>query len=463
MAELPRLPTRSVGLKFLLICVLTLVMAIPTYSIYLVLQDRLNRYDSVRIEMSKYEGGMQTILGPVLLVPYTKNVQRDDKDKTIVTLRGESVVFPETGDADAKLAAEERKRSIYTIPTYRSQIAVKARFDPEQAAAALAALDPAAKYDWPKARLAMGVSNTVGLLKDITLTLPAGERRVVKPASFTAEPAPPADGVYRPAGVDAGGFSIVSAPVGDLVQPRAALDVRTNLELSGAERFSVAPFAKDTTARVAAQWPHPSFDGGFLPTKREITAAGFTAEWNAPSVRRGIPEVGQSASILAQMPQKDFGVRLTEPTNIYTGVNRALKYSLMFIGLVFVVYFMFEVVSGARAHPAQYIMVGLAQGVFYLLLLAFAEQIGFTPAFVAAAGATVALLSLYVRVVFRTAKYVVPALVTFTLVYALMYVLMEAEDYSLLVGALMSFSALAALMYLTRNVAWYGPGDRERA
>jgi inner membrane protein len=131
----------------------------------------------------------------------------------------------------------------------------------------------------------------------------------------------------------------------------------------------------------------------------------------------------------------------------------------MVIGLVFLAYFMFEIVSGARAHPAQYIMVGLAQAIFYLLLLAFAERLGFTPAFLIAAGATVALISLYVAVVFKKRLYVVPAFLSFTVVYGLTYVLMQMEDYSLLVGSIACFGALAALMYLTRNVAWYGASD----
>jgi inner membrane protein len=456
VADFIRLPTRSVGLKFLLVCVLALVMAIPTSAVWLVLQDRLNRYNEVRSEISRYEGGMQTVLGPVLLVPYSKQVENitNEGKREIVTLRGESVVFPETGDVDAKLAAEERRRAIYTIPTFKAEISVKARFDPAQAAAALEALEPAAAYDWPKARLAMGVSNTIGLLSDVALTLPNGEKRGLKPMSVSGASAGAAPGAGN-----AGPFALAAAPAGDLLAPRTPLDVKTAFELSGAERFSVASFAKDTTARVAAQWPHPSFEGGFLPTRREISAAGFSAEWNAPLVRRGIPEVGGDASILADTASKDFAVSLTEPTNIYTGVNRALKYSLMFIGLVFVAYFMFEIVSGARAHPAQYVMVGLAQAIFYLLLLAFAERAGFTIAFAIAAAATVSLISLYVQVVFKSRKFVAPAFFTFALVYALMYVLMQAEDYSLLVGALMSFAALAALMYLTRNVAWYGAAD----
>jgi inner membrane protein len=455
MAEFIRLPTRSVGLKFLLVCALGLVMAVPTSSVWLVLQDRLNRYNEVRNEISRYEGGMQTVLGPVLLVPYSKQVENvaGDGKREIVTLRGESVVFPETGIVEAKLAAEERRRAIYTIPTFKAQISVKAHFDLAQGAAALTTLDPAAAYEWPKARLAMGVSNTVGLLTDVTLNLPAGAKRQLKPTSVAAAPG------------GSLGFALAAAPVGDLMAARAAFDVDTAFELSGAERFSVASFAKDTTARISGSWPHPSFEGGFLPDKgkTKIDDKTFSAEWNAPLVRRGIPEAASDISVMNETASKDFGVRLTEPTNIYTGVNRALKYSMMFIGLVFVAYFMFEIVSGARAHPAQYIMIGLAQAIFYLLLLAFAERLGFTTAFVIAAAATVSLISLYVQVVFKARLYVIPAFATFTVVYALMYVLMQMEEYSLLVGSLMSFAALAALMYLTRNVAWYGAADEREA
>jgi inner membrane protein len=455
MAEFIRLPTRSIGLKFLLVCALALVMAIPTSSVWLVLQDRLNRYNEVRNEISRYEGGMQTVLGPVLLVPYSKQVENvtGDGKHEIVTLRGEGVVFPETGVVDSNLAAEERKRAIYSIPTFKAQVAIKAHFDPAQGGAALAALDPAANFDWSKARLAMGVSNTVGLLTDVTLNLPAGERRQLKPTSIASS-----QGGTMP-------FALAAAPVGELIAARAPFDVQTAFQLSGAERFSIATFAKDTTSRVSAAWPHPSFEGGFLPTKdkTKIDDKSFSAEWNAPLVRRGIPEASTDISVLNEVANKDFGVRLTEQTNIYTGVNRALKYSMMFIGLVFVAYFMFEIVSGARAHPAQYIMIGLAQAIFYLLLLAFAERLGFTTAFLIAAAATVSLISLYVQVVFKARLYVIPAFLTFTVVYALMYVLMQMEEYSLLVGSLMSFAALAALMYLTRNVAWYGAADERDA
>jgi inner membrane protein len=430
-------------------------MAIPTLFVYGVMRDRLNRFEDVRNEISRYEGGSQTILGPVLLVPYEKNVQTTASDGKvqISVIRGEAVVFAETGTIDTTLTGEERRRAIYKIPVFRSDSTIKANFDPAESAKALAELDPNARYDWSKARLVMGVSNTVGILREIDLTLPGGEKRRLKPISATVSTGPSAANDYRP--VDSGTFRLVAAPIGDLIGT-TAFDVNANLLLSGAERFSVATFAKDTTAKISGKWPDPSFEGGFLPTTRNVTSSSFTAEWSAPLARRGIPEVGADLDVLRLTANQDFAVRLVAPTNMYTGVDRALKYAMMFIGLVFITYFMFEIVSGLRAHPAQYIMVGLGQAIFYLLLLAFAERVGFDMAFVIAAGATVALISLYVGVVFKKMVYTGSAFLVFTLLYALMYMLMQRENDALLVGAVTSFAALAALMYLTRKVDWYG-------
>ena len=148
-------------------------------------------------------------------------------------------------------------------------------------------------------------------------------------------------------------------------------------------------------------------------------------------------------------------VNFVTPLNPYQTVNRALKYAVMFIGLVFLAYFLMETLLGVRVHPAQYLLIGLAQAVFYLLLLAFAEQIGFTAAFTLSAIATVALTSLYAGAVFGRSLIWKSAFV-FGTVYALLFVLMRIQDFALMVGALVCFVAIAATLYLTRNLDWYG-------
>ena len=149
--------------------------------------------------------------------------------------------------------------------------------------------------------------------------------------------------------------------------------------------------------------------------------------------------------------------RCSESTNPHSqSVSRSLKYAPMFIGLVFLAYFLFETTTGRRVHPAQYVLVGMAQVIFYMLLLSIAEHTGFDIAFAIAAAATVGLISAYAGWTFDSRAQGVRALVAFTFLYGLIYVLMRLEDYALLVGALSSFAAIAAVMYFTRKVDWYG-------
>jgi inner membrane protein len=139
----------------------------------------------------------------------------------------------------------------------------------------------------------------------------------------------------------------------------------------------------------------------------------------------------------------------------YRSVDRSLKYVLLFLGLVFLTYFIFEVTTGKRVHPAQYVLVGTAQIIFYLLLLSLAEKIGFDFAFLLAGGGTVALLSTNANWIFNSRVQGIRALILFSLLYLLIYLLLRLEDDALLIGAISSFFAVAAAMYFTRGLDWY--------
>jgi len=184
----------------------------------------------------------------------------------------------------------------------------------------------------------------------------------------------------------------------------------------------------------------PAFFVGGLVDERTARAAKAPSEATA--------HVGGHATLL--------GISSVQLADSYQSVNRALKYTQLFVGLVFLSYFMFEVTTGRRVHPAQYILVGIAQMIFYLLLLSLAEQMGFDIAYLLAGGATIGLLAWNARWVFKSRQEGWRALVVFTLLYALIYVLLRLEAYALLVGAISSFAAVTGVMYLTRNVDWYG-------
>src|SRR5262249_10477938 len=213
-------------------------------------------------------------------------------------------------------------------------------------------------------------------------------------------------------------------------------------------------FAKSTHLAVDGDWPSPGFDGGFLPVKRTISSQGFTGEWSVPFIARGIPAEGIN-SIVSALDQTAMGISFIEVADPYQSVSRSVKYSLLFVGLLFLTYFIFEITAGKRVHLSQYILVGIAHMIFYLLLLSLAERIGFDLGFLCAGGATVLLLSANANWIFANRAQGFRALFIFSLLYFFIYLLLRLEDNALLVGAVASFLAVAAVMYFTRNIDWY--------
>jgi inner membrane protein len=398
-------------------------------------------------------GGRQTFLGPVLAVPYTVPPAAAGQPMG----RGVYVIFPAAAEAQVNAGSEVRRRSLFKVPVYRADLDLKSRFDLR---GPLLGLPPQAALDWSRAELLVGVTDPRGAQSDIVLELP-GRRVALAPAvalaeqdAAAAETAPPRHGGGPT------GLRFFGAPAGD-IRPGAVFDARARMRVSGAERLALLPYGKTTAAAMKSDWPHPSFDGGFLPVAKTVGAGGFSARWSVPFIARGVAADGH-ADLLARLNASSLGVSFVEPANPYQSVGRSLKYAPLFIGLVFLAYFLFETMSGRRMHAAQYVLVGLAQIIFYLLLLSIAEHLGFDLAFLIAAGATVGLISAYAMWVFESRRQGVIALVAFGALYALIYVLMRLEDFALLVGAVASFAAIAAVMYFTRRIDWYGVGERVR-
>jgi inner membrane protein len=249
----------------------------------------------------------------------------------------------------------------------------------------------------------------------------------------------------------------------DVAQPNAAFQLSAALRFSGAQRLAVLAYGKTSHLTVEGDWPNPSFDGTFLPIKRAVSPNGFSGEWQIPFIARGVRSEGPSMAVAA-LAGTELGVSFVEMADPYQSVDRSLKYLPLFVGLVFLSYFVFEVTAQKRIHPAQYMLVGLAQLIFYLLLLSLAERIGFDWSFLLAGGATVLVLSLNAYWIFVSRKQGIRALAVFSLLYTFIYMLLRLEDNALLVGAVASFLAIAAVMYFTRNIDWYSSittGERE--
>lgn len=451
---------RSRGLKLILVCFLVLLMAIPAMFISFISYERSHRADEVMRTVSDNYGGAQTVTGPILSIPY---LLFDSEGK--VSSSGDYILFAEQGrGVFDNIQTDTRKLSLFEVPIFTAKGDLTARFkDPK-------ALVPDGNIDlqWDRARLLIALTDVRGLKRDIELSVKglddaAGQKRLFEPAAG-------AQGLPRPGldyAKDAHRYGLkdvmgsretyLSVDVSDLITEGQNLDVSVSLELGGAKTFAVRPYARSTQVSLSSAWADPGFVGDLPPDSREITEDGFEAEWNVPYLRRGIRGHGK-VGILSSLMQSgsSMGVNFVATSNPYQTVNRALKYSVMFIGLVFLAYFLLEVIIGVPVHPAQYLLIGLAQAIFYLLLLAFSEHIGFTLAFIVSAGATVLATAGYAGAVFGDKRYIVKTGMVFSLVYGLLFVLMRMQDFALMVGALTSFVAIAGTMYLTRNLNWYG-------
>lgn len=449
-----KLRTWSMGVKLILLCVLALLLMIPAFLVESLIQDRKSREADVVQQISQYVGGEQTFLGPVLAIPYS--MPSDLPTET--AKQGVYLVFPSQASGTVKTSTEQRRRSLFKVPVFRADLTLDSTFDLTGVPAAL----PNGNMDWSRAEILVGVSDARGALADATLN-EGGKAYTLTPAETFSSMLLGSDQSSQLR------LTLFGVHVPNLAAPNAQFSVSSALHFSGAQRIAVLAWGKTTHVTEQGDWPSPGFDGGFLPVSRTVTPSGFQSVWSVPFIARGVRAEGPADSITG-LDATAMGVSFVEVASPYQSVNRSLKYIPLFLGLVFLSYFTFEVTTGRRVHPAQYVLVGMAQIIFYLLLLSFAEHIGFDLGFLIAGIASVGLLSTNAGWIFASRREGFRALVVFGLLYLLIYLLLRLEDNALLVGAIASFLAVAAAMYFTRNIDWYSslpeqvappPGSRD--
>ena len=432
--------SRSMGLKLIVVCFLALLMTIPSFFVGALVDERTRRASDVTKEISDHVGGAQTFLGPTLAIPYkVPPLSPAEHEK-----HGTYLVFPAQGSAVLKTATEERHRSLFKVPVFQADIKLDATFN---LAGVPAAAPQGAELDWNRAEIVVGVSDARGALADATLSTDA--------KTITLVPAVIAENISF--GDDQNQrlkLTLFGAKVGDIAKPDAQFHATSTLRFSGAERIAFLAYGKTTHLSAQGDWRSPGFDGGILPVSRNISDSGFTAEWSVPFIARGVRSEGPAESMRG-LDATALGISFIEVADPYQSVNRSLKYVLLFLGLLFLSYFIFEVTTGKRVHPAQYVLVGIAQLIFYLLLLSLAERIGFDYGFLLAGIATVTLLSANAAWIFSSRRQGVRAFTIFGPLYVAIYLLLRLEDNALLVGAIASFLTVAAVMYFTRGIDWY--------
>jgi inner membrane protein len=455
----------SAFVKVMVVGFLMIVLLIPLSMIHGMIRERTSRRNDVVTEVSRTWSNPQVAGGFILSVPYTITSTNDYGKPT--TIERVARFLPETLAIDGRLVPEFRHRSLFDVPVYTAHLTMSGTFRrPDFAAIRVNASAARLQDAW----LTIGVGDLRGVNQGVSVTW-NGAALSTAPAIDTANMGSQAIEVKIPSlaiptpGNPATGTQATGAQAAPQVAEAAPAEIpfEVKIVLKGTQAINFQPGGRTTTVRLASTWPHPAFGGAFLPDTSRVSEAGFDAEWRLSHLGRGYPQAWRDDEMRAQQIEQAavasrFGVQLITPVDIYHRAERSTKYGALFILLTFGTFFVVELLQRRRLHPVQYLLVGAALCLFYLLLLSLSEHIGFDQAYLAAAVATVGVIGMYAGHVLGGRWQGARAVAGLSLLYGFLYVLLQLEDYALLVGSVSLFLILAAVMYATRRVDWYAIG-----
>lgn len=445
---------RSPGWKLFFAGIIGVVLIIPLMMVYGLVWDRQSQSNTAQNSIAAGWGGPQLITGPVMVIPYTvsntETFAENGINKTrIVSTRKELFLSPVTNEITTRLNPERKKKSIYQSVLFVAANKGVARFAiPEDLARYGIAREA---LNLSKTELRFGISDARGLQND-SIVIANGARLALQPGKGLA------------ASNGSGFFSFV-----DWSDARP-LSVSYTFAIRGNKSMTVVPRGGATTWNVKSTWPSPSFSGDFLPTKRDITPSGFTSTHAVTNLalgqsllrtddlrppRFGDADVASEDVTTAEQGQSQTAtIGLIEPVDLYSQVDRSVKYGFLFIGFTFLAFLMFDIIAGAKVAAAEYLLTGAGLVLFFVMLLAFAEVIGFSAAYLVAASAITGLLTAYSAAILNSwlRARIIAALLAG--LYGALYVLLSLEAYSLIIGSMLIFAALAVVMWATRSIDW---------
>ncbi len=421
---------QSMGVRILIIGFLILVLLIPSAMISSLIQERQYRRDEAVLEVSQKWGQPQTLTGPILTIPYT--YASTDKDEIIRSSIGYAHFLPEVLVIGGELFPEIRKRGIYEVVLYGSSLNIEGGFLP---------LDledlkvPASDFLWKDAFLSIGVSDMKGLKDQVSFQL--NDQTIFAESGLETHD------------VIGTGLTI---PL-DTINLKEKMTFSFDLELNGSKGLSFTPLGKETQVKILSDWSNPSFIGEFLPTDHIITESNFTAKWKILHLNRNFPQKWTGGK--HNVSQAAFGVDLLVPVDEYQKNMRTAKYAFMFIGLTFLSFFMIELLNRKMIHPIQYLLIGFSLLVFYTLLLSFSEHMVFQYAYLISSVATIGLITSYTKAVLKDNQQTGIILAILVFLYVYLYIVLQLQDFALLIGSIGLFVILSVVMYLTRKIDWF--------
>ena len=429
----------SITLKLVFIGALILLLLIPSAWIGSLISERAERQDQMINDVSDKWSGNQLIQGPVLVIPYNHIVKESVNGLPVTkTVIDNLFLLPDNLNINANINSEILHRGIFDAVVYNTTINISGNFlkaDLEKLSISPEQLMP------KKARFTFKISDLKGLKTNPQINLGNQE--------LTAEPVLDDNALYSnglQAAADLSGLT-------DKVLPFNFI-----LNLKGSQELNFLHLGKTTTVTAKSNWTSPSFSGRYLPDSRHINKSGFTAKWRMLYYNRPFPQQWVTdKSVLDSMQNHQnaiFGVKLRIPVDQYQQTTRTNKYSVLIILLTFISLLLTELIGKKKIHIFNYLLIGLAMIIFYILLLSLSEQVGYTPAYIIAAIATIGLISAFIYSLLRNIGSSIIFALILSVFYTFIYIIIQLEDYALLVGSVALFITISMLMYFSRRINW---------
>jgi len=413
--------------KLLTIALILLAFLIPSFMVQWLIDDRQNRRNSIIDEVSDKWGQQQTITGPIMTIPLVEYVVVDGKEQEYNRYFH---ILPNNLKIVSSISPKQRHRGIYEVLLYDATIVITGDFT----IASNYALDLANYKLKPElTTMNLGISDMKGIKNTIDFQInqlqQAANPGVISHDIFYS-------GIYT---------EMVYFQFGNQYNFRIEIDLR------GSESLLFSPVGKETIAAVTSTWTSPSFTGYVLPTDYQINEDGFSADWKVLHLNRSFPQAWLGTKNINDFA---FGLNLKIPVDEYQKNMRVAKYAILFIFLTFLTLFLLEVFNKRKVHPIQFIFVGFALLTFYTLLLSISEYTSFGLAYLIAAFSVITLITTYSFAVFKNNMQTAIICAVLCLLYLFLYIVLQLEDFALLVGSIGLFAILSIVMYVTRHIDW---------
>ncbi|HBQ6558081.1 TPA: cell envelope integrity protein CreD, partial [Klebsiella pneumoniae] len=409
------------------------LLSLPLMMVRELINERADYRSEVVDAIEQSTSGSQKLAGPLIAIPITETLTRMENQKEVNYQRNWVYYWlPESLAVTGKQTVESRRVGIYSGQVWHNALQIKASFDPLRLAA---------------------LRKTNIVLGQPRLVVSVGDAR-----GIGAIHAPEVNGnvlsVEPGLGISGDGAGI-HMPMPALAEDNKPLEIAFSLDLNGTGEFSLVPLGRNSELQLTSNWPHPGFLGSFLPTQREVSAAGYRAHWQSSWFANDMGSYFKDDMEIPWSRLPAFSADVMSLADQYQLTDRATKYAILLIGLTFMAFFVFESLTRRPLHPMQYLLVGLSLVLFYLVLLALSEHIGFTAAWLAASLSGAVMNGIYLQAVLRGWRNSLLFVAALLLLDGVMWFLLHSEDSALLLGTGVLALALSVLMFLTRRVDWY--------